>query len=186
EGQLEGLTLFNLGMTENALVIPVSFIIPDDRLQEDFGTADVDAVELYNRYAADLDEEALGFDDYHPFSGTLSSTANGVKHELPDAHDYDMASASISVYFNSLAATFDEGTEISIVDESGNPAYFDQAGPVEPIEPGSRNIAYYSYSTANGDSYLVPGYDMPHEDASAALEAMKSSPNDLYGSVVPA
>lgn len=185
EEQLEGITLFTVGMTENAVVIPVSFVIWDDRLQEDFGTADVDAVELYNRYAAELDEEALGFEEYHPYSGTLNTAADGVQHELPDGHNYDMASASMNVYFNSLSATFADANEISIIDESGTAAYFDQVGPVQPIEPGIRNLAYYSYSLANDDNYLVPGYDMPHENASAALEAMKSSPSDLYDSVVP-
>lgn len=185
EEQLEGISLFTVGLTENAIVIPVSFVIWEDRLVEDFGTANVDAVELYNRYAAELDEEALGFDEYHPYSGTIDATAEGVQHELPAAHEYDMASAAMNVYFNSLAATFSDASEISIVDESGNAANFDQVGQVQAIQPGITNISYYSYSTANTERYLVPGYDMPHENVSAALEAMKSSPNDLYESVVP-
>lgn len=184
--QLEGMSLFTIGLTENAVVIPVSFLLWDDRLQEDFGTTEVDAVELYNRYAAEIDEEALGFENYHPYSGTVTGTVDGIEHRLPQNHGYDMASASLTVYFNSLSTTFAEADQISITDETGGPANFDQVGPVEPFDPGNRNVAYYSYSTANTTNYLVPGYDMPHENAAAAIDAMKSSPSDLYDSLIPA
>lgn len=184
--EFDGQTLFTLGLTENALVIPVSFLISDDRLREDFGTTDVEAAELYNRYAAEIDEQALGFDDYHPYSGKITATAEGIEHTLPQDHAYDMASASMTVYFNSLSASFADAAEISIIDEAGGPANFDQVGPVQPINPTNQNIAYYSYAAANGNFYLVPGYDMPHETAVEALNAMKASPNDLYGSLIPA
>ncbi|OHX48045.1 hypothetical protein BB776_04815 [Planococcus salinarum] len=167
-------------------MIPVSFVLWDDRLQEDFGTTEVDAAQLYNRYAAEIDEEALGFEDYHPYSGTVTRTDEGIEHVLPQNHDYDMASASMTVYFNSLAATFADAAEISSIDESGNPANFDQVGPVEPIDPAAQRIAYYSYTATTGNPYLVPGYNMPHETAVEALNAMKTSPNDLYGSLIPA
>ena len=184
--QLDGMSLFTVGLTENAVVIPVSFVIWNDRLQEDFGTTEVDAAELYNRYAAEIDEQALGFDDYHPYSGTITATAEGIEHTLPQDHAYDMASASMTVYFNSLSASFADAAEISIIDEAGGPANFDQVGPVQPINPANQNIAYYAYTTANGPDYLVPGYDMPHETAAEALNAMKTSPNDLYVSLIPA
>lgn len=185
EDQLDGMSLFTVGLTENAIVVPVSFIVWHDRLLEDFGTLEVDAVDLYNRYAPELDEEELGFEEYHPYTGVIEKTANGLAHILPENHDYDLASASMTVYFNSLAATFQDAQEIAIVDESGDPADFDQMGPVVSLKPGSQNLAYYSYETADGSSYLVPGYDMPHETAAEALDAMKSTPNDLYASVIP-
>lgn len=183
---LDGQTLFTLGLTENAVVIPVSFLISNERLQEDFGETDVDAAELYNRYAAEIDEEGLGFEEYHPYSGNIETTVEGIEHTVPEGHVYDMASTSITVYLNSLAASFPAANEISITDEAGGTANFDQVGPVEPVDPSSGNKAYYSYATLMGDTYLVPAYDMPHENAVAALEAMKSSPNDLYVSVIPA
>ena len=185
EDQLDGMSLFTIGLIDNAIVVPVSFIVWHDRLMEDFGTLEVDAVDLYNRYAPDLDEEALGFDEYHPYIGTIEEAADGLEHSLPENHNYDLASASMTVYFNSLAATFKDAEKIAIVDETGNPAEFDQIGPIETLEPGSRNLAYYSYGTENGYSYLVPGFDMPHESAAEALEAMKSTPNDLYATVIP-
>lgn len=179
------LSLFTVGLTENAVVVPVSFIVWHDRLEQDFGTTEVAAVDLYNRYAADLDEQALGFDDYHPYIGTIAETADGIEHTLPADHGYDMASASMGVYFNSLSASFSEAAEISIIDEAGNAANFDQVGPVQPIDPAGLNLAYYAYTTTEGSDYLAPGYDMPHDNAVDALNAMKTSPNDLYASLIP-
>ncbi|QHJ71108.1 hypothetical protein [Planococcus halotolerans] len=186
EDQLDGMSLFTVGLTENAIVVPVSFVVWHDRLLEDFGTLEVDAVDLYNRYAPEIDEEALGFDEYHPYAGTIEKTAEGLVHRLPENHNYDLASASMTVYFNSLAATFKDAEGIAVVDEAGKAADFDQVGPVEPLEPGNLNLAYYTYDNANGSSYLVPGFNMPHESAAEALEAMKSTPNDLYSTVIPA
>src|SRR5690606_26573281 len=94
--ELDGRKLFTVGLTENALVIPVSFIIPNERLQDDFGTTEMDEVQLYDYYAAGIDEAALGFDEYHPYIGTLKKTENGIEHILPEGHGYDMASASIN------------------------------------------------------------------------------------------
>ena len=185
QDELDGQTLFTIGLTENALVIPISFIFSNEQVVEDFGTAEVDPVELYNRYGAELDEEALGFDDYHPYSGSLNMTNEGMEHQVPEGHGYDMASAAMSVYFNSLSVSFSDVSQILIVDESGNPAEFDQVGPVEPVEPALKNIAYYSYAAANGNIYLTPGFNMPHENAEEAFTAMKGSPNDLYTSVIP-
>lgn len=185
QDELDGQTLFTIGLTENALVIPVSFILPNESVLEDFGTEEVDSLELYNRYGSELDEESLGFDEYHPYSGSLRMTAEGLEHQLPEGHGYDMASAAMSVYFDSLTVTFNGVPQISIVDESGNPAEFDQVGPTEPIEPSLNSIAYYSYEAANGNTYLTPGFNMPHDNAEEALTAMKSSPSDLYFSLIP-
>ncbi len=185
EEQLDGFSLFTIGLTENGVVIPVSFLIGHDRLLEDFGSIDVEPVDLYNQYAAEIDEEALGFNDYHPYSGSIEMVGEEVAHILPEDHGYDLASASMNVYFNSLSASFGDASEIAIVDEAGNPANFDQIGPISPLESDEKNIAYYSYNTANGNGYLAPAYDMPYENAVSALEAMKSSPNDLYTSIVP-
>lgn len=183
---LDGNTVFTIGLTENAVVIPVSFLISDERLQEDFGTIDVDAAELYNFYAAEVDEEALGFDDYHPYSGMIESEGEGIQHMLPADHSYDMASAAIGVYFNSLSASFPDAAEITILDEAGEIAEFDQVGPVPSFAPAVSDIAYYSFAKANGDIHLAPGYDMPFDSATEALEAMQASPSDLYAPLIPA
>lgn len=182
---LDGQTLFTLGLTENAVVIPVSFLISDDKLQTDFGTTEVNAADLYNRYADRVDEQDFGFDDYHPYSGSIETENEGIRHTLPEGHGYDMASASITVYMNSLAASFPDAARIAIVDEAGSPAEFSQVGPVQSFDPAPQNLAYYSRETANGEIFLVPGYDMPHDNVIDAFEAMKLSPNDLFSSVIP-
>lgn len=183
--ELADSTLFTIGLTENAYVIPVSFTIGNDKLMADFGTADVDAASLYNRYAAEIDEQALGFDEYHPYSGSIEMAAEGIEHTVPEDHNYDMASAALTVYFNSMAVSFGEAEQFSVVDESGNPAEFDQIGPVEPVAPELREIAYYAYTSSNGSTYLMPGFDMSFENAAEALDAMKSTPADAFQSLIP-
>ncbi|MGH2317578.1 hypothetical protein ACRC6Q_07390 [Planococcus sp. SE5232] len=178
--------LMTLGMTENAFVIPVSFLIPSDQVDAAFEGIAPSSLDLYKEYADDIDETQLGFDEYHPYVGTLEKTASGIRHMLPQDHQYDLASASIGVYFNTLSETFTDVPEIETVNEDGSPAEFSEIGQVEPLVPDQNNIAYYSFSAVNGQIYLVPGYDMPFEEVSEALKALADSPNDFYQPTVPA
>ena len=70
--QLENSTTFTIGLAGNdAESVPVTIVIPNDRLIEDFGTNTPTQVEMYNKYAALLDEQAAGFREYHPVRGLL-------------------------------------------------------------------------------------------------------------------
>ncbi|HSP22304.1 MAG TPA: GerMN domain-containing protein [Planococcus sp. (in: firmicutes)] len=185
EEQLEGFTLFTIGLTENAMVIPVGFLIPDMLIANDFGNTAPNSVELYNQYASQIDEPAIGFNEYHPYLGRLSVEDGTVKHILPADHQYDLASASYEVYIASLQATFTDAKEILIQNEDGTPADFDQIGPMEPVKPAVENVAYYAHTTAGGETFLVPGYNMPHATAKEAVEAMKTAPSDLHQNTIP-
>lgn len=178
-------TLMTIGLTENAFVIPVSFLIPREQTEAVFGDKVLSSFDLYQEYADDIDEAQLGFDEYHPYAGTLEQTATGIRHLLPQDHQYDLASASIGVYFNTLSETFVDVEEIEVVNDDGSPAEFSEIGSVEPIVPVEENIAYYSFKSSNGEVYLVPGYDMPFTAASEAIEALTESPNDFYEATVP-
>ena len=182
---LEGFTLFTIGLTENAYVVPVSYLIPDEQIVEDFGSTDPDAAELYSQYANEVNEEALGFDDYHPYEGNFEKTADGIDHRLPESHAYDLASAAIGVYTETLKSTFQGEGQISVLNEDGSPAKFNQVGPFEPFEATVEKLAYYSYTTAAGETYLVPEFSSPHVSASEAIEAMKNSPNDFLQTAIP-
>lgn len=178
-------TLMTIGLTENAFVIPVSFLIPNEQIDAAFGEADPSSLDLYKEYADGIDETQLGFDEYHPYVGTLEKTASGIRHLLPQDHQYDLASASIGVYFNTLSETFADAPEIEVANEDGSPAEFSEIGPVEPIVPEQKNIAYYSFTAEDGKVYLVPGYDMPFASVSEAIKALAESPNDFYQATVP-
>ncbi|ANU10642.1 hypothetical protein A1A1_09241 [Planococcus antarcticus DSM 14505] len=178
-------TLMTIGLTENAVVVPVSFLIPSDQVEAAFGDKTPSSLDLYKEYADEIDETQLGFDEYHPYVGTLEKTAQGIRHMLPQDHQYDMASASIGVYFNTLSETFSDVSEIEVANEDGSAAGFSEIGPVEPIIPAQEDIAYYSFTSSNGDVYLVPGYDMPLTSASEAIGGLTESPSDFYGPTVP-
>ena len=178
-------TLMTIGMTENAFVIPVSFLIPNEEITKTFENTLPSSLELYQKYADKLDEVALGFDDYHPYVGTLEKTATGIRHSLPGNHQYDLASASINVYMNTMTETFADVEEISVTNEEGSPIEFSQIGPVEKLVPGAKNLAYYSYQTNNGEIYLAPGYNMPFNSAKQAITALADAPNDVYEATIP-
>lgn len=178
-------TLMTIGLTDNAFVVPVSFLIPQEQIEAVFGSESPSSYELYQEYADDIDEDLLGFDSYHPYAGKLEQTTTGIRHILPQDHQYDMASASIGVYFHTLSETFTDVGEIEVANEDGSAAEFSEIGPVEPIVPAEENIAYYSFESSDGDIYLVPGYDMPFAAASEAIEALAESPSDFYQATIP-
>lgn len=184
EDDLNGNTLFTIGLNENAFVIPVSFLIPNEQIAQDFSQASPSSIDMYNRYAGQLDEQALGFDEYHPLLGELSENGRVAEHVLPADHQYDMASASIEVYTRTLQETFKDMDEIRVIDEQGNPAEFDQVGAMEPILTAPEKHAYYSYTAADGNVYSVPDYGMVYESASDALASLENSPNDFLESSI--
>lgn len=185
QDDLDGHMLFTIGLTENAFVIPVSFLIPEEQITRDFPERDPSSVDLYNRYANQLDEQALGFDEYHPYLGELTADGEAAVHKLPADHQYDLASASLQVYIKSLQETFKDRKEIRIVDEKGDAADFSQVGPMEPLKTMQEKLAYYSLRTDGGKVYAVPDYGMVYASAAEALEALKESPNDFLMSPIP-
>lgn len=184
-GDEEGFTPFSIGLTENALVIPVTFLIPDQQIAEDFPDTTPTSVDLYNKYASEIDEQSIGFTDYHPYLGTLSMEGDTVKHVLPSDHQYDQASASIEVYIASLKETFRDAKTIVVENGDGTPVEFSQVGPLEPIDAQEGNLAYYAHTTEAGETYLVPAYGMPQASAKEAIEALQSSPSDLHVGTIP-
>ncbi len=185
EEELAGYTLFTIGLTENAMVIPVGFLIPEEQIADDFGQKIPNSVDLYNQYASQIDEQGLGFNEYHPYLGRLSMENGIVKHVLPNDHQYDLASASYNVYISSLQETFNDAESIVVQNEDGTPANFNQVGPLEPIKPAVGNMAYYAYTTTAGETFLVPGYNMPHATATDAIKALNAPPSDLLQNTIP-
>ena len=100
-------TLFHLGLAgDQASSIPVTFIIPNSQIEKDFGFLKPTSYDLYKKYADRLDESALGFQEYHPYQGDIAADNHVIIHQLPKGHGYDIASASMEVYLNTLQDTF--------------------------------------------------------------------------------
>lgn len=186
---IERFTAFSIGLASNdADSVPVTILIPDERIKEDFGDTAPTQVQLYNRYAPLLDEASLGFVDYHPYKGTISEDGSQVIHTLPATHQYDLASATMSVYQASLIDTFNDYEEVVFLNEDGSPVTFSQVGePSKPLQLHGQNTQYnyFKYAQENGTEYLAPNFRETFSNIEEAIQAMKSETNDIYKSVIP-
>lgn len=170
---------FTIGLTENAVVVPLTFLVPAEDVEGQ------GPVKLYEQLAPLIDETALGFDEYHPYAGSLAAEGAAIEHRLPEDHSYDLASASINVYLESLLATFGEAEVFRILDAEGAPAEFDQVGPLEDITPAESGTPFYQFTLNNGTRYFIPDWNGDYDSGAAALEALATSPNDLQQATVP-
>lgn len=177
-----------IGLVSNTNVIPVTFLIPAEQILADFPEGEPNTVQLYNKYAADIPEEALGFDVYHPYKGEITIENDVVVHKLPDNHGYDEASAAIDVYINSVKTTFIDYPEFQPADIDGEQAQFSQVGLMDSIELSKEGHfgSYYKYVIPTGQVFLVPqGEVSDYETVDQALLGMQESKNNLVKSVVP-
>lgn len=184
---LETHTVLPFAMDYNAYAVPVSLLIPNDRIEADFGTQEVSNLDLYFAYAPLLDEEALGFSDYHPLVGSYEGTEQGLQITLPDDHPYDMASATMGVYMYTLKDVFgDEFDQAYLWNEAGEPLEWDQVGPLtEPIELAQGNYAYNITQNILGESFLVPYSRVDYPTFEAALEELTSPEYNVVDPAIP-
>jgi len=187
--ELEGNTLFQLGLaSEAADSLPISVLIPNDRIQQEFGEATPTAVELYNHFAPLFNESAIGFTEYHPYAGTITEAGERVIHTIPSNHPYEMGSASLTTYLASLVDTF--GTyyeEAELLNEEGTAFEFSQVGePSAPIILNNENTQYnyFKYTQSDGNTYLTPNFREAFSTVDEAITAMKEETNDVYQSVI--
>ncbi|ARF18590.1 GerMN domain-containing protein [Sporosarcina ureae] len=185
---LMGHTVFHIGLATNqATIVPVTFLIPNERLAERLGTSP-DAVALYNEYAKTLDEEALGFIEYHPYKAMISSNGKQVQMKFTADHTYDTSSATLEMLNRSVQDTFLGYDEIKFLQEDASPITFDQVGQVEePIALSGMvsHQAYYRFLKSDGEVVLSTNFGKTTETVEQALNDMKVSPNDVYSTVVP-
>lgn len=184
---LETHTVLPFAMDYNAYAVPVTLLIPNDRIEADFGTQEVSNLDLYFAYAPLLDEEALGFSDYHPLVGSYEGTEQGLQITLPDDHPYDMASATMGVYMYTLKDVFgDEFDQAYLWNEAGEPLEWDQVGPLtEPIELAQGNYAYNITQNTLGESFLVPYSRVDYPTFEAALEELTSPEYNVVEPAIP-
>lgn len=176
---------FQIGLVESANVVPITFLIPETQIQSDFLNGDPTTVELYNEYAASIPEEALGFDDYHPYKGKIYVEKNILYHQLPVEHAYDKSSATVDFYFNSMKETFPEFEKLQLVDEKRIPTSFESIGKSDAVEL-NKPFPYYKYTMPSGKVYLAPYEPATKIDTVAeALAAMKVVNGDIVASLIP-
>jgi len=186
-GELEGMHRFRIGLTHEANIIPVTFLISDERFRTDFPEGEPDSVALYNKYAVEIPESDLGFDDYHPYKGELTLMDDSIVHTIPAEHNYDMSSATEADYYNSVLETFNDHTDFISVDENGDPVVFSHTGLTKPkkLLGGKRPMPYFKYVMPTGQFYLVPSGGRDYDSVIEALVNMKEKQGDIIQSVIP-
>lgn len=179
ESDLNDHQSFRIGLAHLAYVVPVSFMISNEQANGAEGS-----VELYEQFAEQIDEEELGFDDYHPFAGYFEQEDKRLNHFLPNDHPYDEGSTSTLLYLSSLEETFVDQQEIRILNDQGGAAEFSHLGVAGPVVPGEQGHSFYVLSSAQ-EAYLAPAYGMSEAQAQEALMSLEISPNDDYASPIP-
>ena len=105
--QLADETVFTIGLAgDDAESVPMTFIIPNERIIEDFDGVPPTKLQMYQFYAPLIDEQAIGFNEYHPLKGTLTEQGDNLTHALPAEHLYDAGTASLANYSGVLIDTF--------------------------------------------------------------------------------
>lgn len=188
EDNLHGGTIFHFSLIENALSVPVTIIIPKEQMISDFPNMPPNSLQLYERYANIIDEEALGFNDYHPYKGYFSAEGKQLKHYLPAEHGYDIAPGTSAPYWSSINEIFTDFDSLMRLKEDGTPIEWDQAGILDKpsvLSGAQAHQSYFKYVAFNGKSYLSPNFTKSFDSLSEAFVYMKNSENDIYTSVIP-
>jgi len=178
EEDLSDYTPFTIGLvTNNIEIVPVTMLIPKERIAQDF-EMEPTLLDLYRKYAGEIDEEALGFTEFHPLKGEFKEEESLLTHILPNDHGYDHGTATEFIYQQSLKYTFGYAyNEVELLNEQGEPAELAHIGQVtEPLQ-----IAKYTHQTSyvlqeiNGKNYLVPYTAKIYATAEEALVSLKNN-----------
>lgn len=189
EEDLTEATALRIGLAGSAAEsVPITYVIPNERVADDFGDEKPTTLQLYEKYAPQIEEEAMGFAEYHPYKGELKEQGETLVHVLPEKNEYDGASATVSMYTGSLKDTFSDYKEVAVKTADGKAYEFSQVGePSEPIKmTGTVNhYNYYLFKETNGVEYLSPNFRQTFETVTEALQAMRNKNDDVFMPVVP-
>ncbi|MFJ8065169.1 hypothetical protein ACIQYS_11110 [Psychrobacillus sp. NPDC096426] len=188
EDSVNGGTVFHFSLIENALSVPITIIISQERMEADFPGMTPTSLQLYERYASQIDEEALGFMEYHPYKGYFVAEDKQLKHYLPANHGYDVAPGTSAPYWSSINEIFTDFETLLRVNEDGTAIEWDQVGIINEPSPLFGEYAqqsYFLYTALNGDTYLSSNFGKRFNTLSEAFENMRSAENDIYTSVIP-
>lgn len=187
EEQLENASAFRIGLAGNdAESVPVTIVIPKEKLVEDFGKEAPTQVEMYNKYASSLDEQAAGFNELHPMKGTIEEQGTTVAHTLPADHGYDVSSGTAAVYTGALIDTFGKSYDKAVMqNKDGTPVTFRDVGtPSKPLDLKKASRYSYFLDEQENGIFLSPNFRQTFETVTEALEYMKVEENDLYKTAI--
>ncbi|MFD0943439.1 hypothetical protein [Savagea faecisuis] len=188
EADLKQFVPFRLGLvSEDALSVPVSILIPKPRVSSDLKTTTPTSLQLYEQYVESIDEESYHFTSYHPYDATFEEQQDILTMRINDIESYSISSAASEIFSTTLEQTFYGYKELIMLNEEGKPAEFGQAGVItEPFALNSElnRYAYYTYSY-HDRYYVAPSFGAKYSTVEQALDAMREKPNDFYDTVIP-
>ncbi|KOS62854.1 RNA polymerase subunit sigma [Lysinibacillus agricola] len=169
--------------------VPMTYIIPNERVATDFGKKKPTTLQMYEKYAPQIDEEEKGFTNYHPYKGELKEKDDKLVHVLPKKNDYDVASADTSEYKGTLQDTFSDSEYKDIEFENQDGTAYEFSKEEESSKPmeltSSNHFNYYLYKDENGTEYLSPDSRKTYPTVTEALTVMRNKNDDVYVPVVP-
>jgi hypothetical protein len=187
EEQLGDASAFHIGLAGNdAESVPVTIVIPKEKLVEDFGKETPTQVEMYNKYAPALDEQAAGFTELHPVKGTIEEQGKTVVHTLPANHGYDESPGTAAVYTGMLKDTFGKSyNKVIMQNKDGAPVTFKEVGtPSEPLDLDKAGRYSYFLDEQENGIFLAPNFHRTFDTVIEALEYMKVEENDVYKTAI--
>ncbi|MEK4424728.1 hypothetical protein [Solibacillus sp. FSL K6-1523] len=189
EQQLQGFTLFTIGLAgDDAESVPVSFLIPNEIVERQLGTKTPTKLQLYQEFAPFIEEQSLGFKEYHPIKGSFTEKGDDLVHQLPDDHTYDIGSAALSNYVGALIDTFGESyNRVLLTNAEGTQMTLNHMGEINnPIELTGKmtHYNYFSYQMRDGSTYLSPNFRMSFSNVKDALLNMTTEANDIFHTAI--
>lgn len=165
--------------------VPAAIKIPSSWLNANNLDQNFTYLELYKKSIESVQDELLGFQDYHPLVGRLEEQGKKLLHYLPENHPYDIGTASTSNYLGVMEDTFGHHyDELVVLNEDGTPITFEHIGEIsEPFQLKSpTNVAYFLFNSSNGNSYLSTNFRETYVSIDDAVVALADTSNDIYQS----
>lgn len=190
EEDLTDAVVFHIGLANrDKESVPMTYIIPNERVATDFGKKKPTTLQMYEKYAPQIDEKANGFTNYHPYKGELKEKGDKLVHVLPKKNDYDVASKDTGEYLGTLQDTFSDSEYKDIEFENPDGTAYEFSKQEEPSKimelTNSNHFNYYLYKDDNGSEYLSPDSRKTFSTVTEALTVMRTKNDDIYVPVVP-
>ncbi|KMY29739.1 RNA polymerase sigma factor SigX [Lysinibacillus xylanilyticus] len=190
EEDLTDAVVFHIGLANrDKKSVPMTYIVSNERVATDFPKKKPTTLQMYEKYAPQIDEKANGFTNYHPYKGELKEKDDKLVHVLPKENDYDVASADINEYLGTLQDTFSDSLYKKVEFKNPDGTAYKFSKDEEPSKPmaltSSNHFNYYLYKDENGTEYLSPDSRKTFSTVTEALTDMRNKNDDVYIPVVP-
>ncbi|MFJ6207523.1 RNA polymerase subunit sigma [Lysinibacillus sp. NPDC092081] len=190
EEDLTDAIVFRIGLANrDKKSVPMTYIIPNERVTTDFGKKKPTTLQMYEKYAPQIDEKANGFTNYHPYKGEIKEKGDKLVHVLPKKNDFDVASADTDEYLGTIQDTFSDSEYKDIEFENPDGTVHEFPKEEDSSKPmaltSSNHFNYYLYKDENGAEYLSPDSRKTFSTVTEALAVMRNNNDDAYFPVVP-